>query len=235
MDISIFAFKLIVLLLPGIICSIIVKRLTIKSKWESTDYVLNSLLYGGLSYIMLQLISSLLGYFRNILFNTNQEFYLKIWTSFMDDKSQIPFDEILKGCLTGFILGFFISKAIEENYLNKIAQKLGFTSKYGDENLFYQFLGESDVHDIYLRNRADNIVYHGYVDYLSEDEDIREISLSEVDVYRDSDSKFLYSMRKVYICFPKDKEFIVELSKPVKDEKETRSKKSISLSGKTTS
>lgn len=56
MEISELTLKLILLLIPGAVASIIYEKLTIQKKWPAFKFLAHSILFGALSYLLTQLI-----------------------------------------------------------------------------------------------------------------------------------------------------------------------------------
>lgn len=79
---------------------------------------------------------------------------------------------------------------------------------YGEENLYSYFLNSKEVTEVYVRDIANNLSFHGEVDSFSENDQISEITLRYVKVYRYDDSAFLYYMAKVFLSRPKNSIFI---------------------------
>lgn len=54
MEISELTLKLVLLLVPGAIASMMFEKLTVHKKWTPFQFVTNSILMGGLSYLLAQ-------------------------------------------------------------------------------------------------------------------------------------------------------------------------------------
>jgi hypothetical protein len=59
-----------------------------------------------------------------------------------------------------------------------------------------------------VRDIVNNLTFHGIVDSFSENEQISEITLRDVKVYKYEDSSFLYYIPKVFLSRPKNAIFI---------------------------
>ena len=124
---------------------------------------------------------------------------LDFWSAVISDKPSLNKKEIFLVTALSLPVAFFVSWAINFKLLNKIAQKLRVSAKYGDENLYSYFLNAQEVDWVYIRDIENNLTYEGRVVSYSENENSQEIVLSEVKVYRYTDSKELYDMPKIYI------------------------------------
>ncbi|MBC6400206.1 MAG: hypothetical protein GDA51_10075 [Ekhidna sp.] len=197
MNLSEIALKLIIILIPGILCALIIEKLTVHKKWSPFKFSIHSIITGALSYLILQVIINL---------STMEDQSLAIWTS-LTDKDDIPYREISYGCLTSIFLGFIASWFIQYKILNKLAQKLKITNKYGDENLYSYFLNAPITDEVYLRDMKTGLTYHGLVESFSEDDKNKELVLSKVTVSDSETGEKLYELNKIY--FEKSEENII--------------------------
>jgi len=170
MTLSALALKLILILIPGGLATLILEKLTTYLKWEPFKYIINSILLGGLSYLLSDLMFYV--FYADDIKN--------FWLTFTSNN--IPFWEIIRAT--------------------------GVSDKYGEENLYSYFLNSKDISEVYVRDIANNLTFYGFVDSFSENDQISEITLSKVTVYRYDDSSFLYEMPKVFLSRPKNAIFI---------------------------
>jgi hypothetical protein len=194
MEISELTLKLIILLLPGAVSSIIFQKLTVHKKWNSFQFVLNSILFGLSSYLISQLIASI---------KTPDEDFVKLWEHLQTN--ELPKASIIIFCLVTSVFVGFLSAGID-NYklINKIGKFFKFSTKYGDENLYSYFLGSPDINEIFVHDVKNNITYHGNVDAYSETTEIKEIVLRNVKVYNYETSEYSFSISRVYLSMSKD-------------------------------
>jgi len=196
MTLSALALKLILILIPGGLATLILEKLTTYLKWEPFKFIINSILLGGLSY----LLSDLLFY----IFYADD--IKDFWLTFTSNN--IPFWEIIKATGVAIFIGFGASWIENKKLITKFARKFHIADKYGEENLYSYFLNSKEVTEVYVRDIANNLSFHGEVDSFSENEQISEITLRDVKVYRYNDSAFLYYMPKVFLSRPKNAIFI---------------------------
>ena len=201
MNLGDLAFRLILILFPGIIATLLYRRLVIKRKWESIDIGLNTLLFGILSYLLLQLIL--------IPFNSGE---LVIWQRLQDDQP-IPYLEVFAASITSIFCTGLIATIVNKKLINRLANYLGISDKYGEDNLFYTFLSSRDLSEVHIKDPTNNLIYTGYVRYYSEDEDVREIVLEEVDMYEYDSAKHMNSLKSVYLNRAKTDILIMEVPK----------------------
>jgi len=196
MTLSALALKLILILIPGGLATLILEKLTTYLKWESFKFVINCILLGGLSYLLSDLIFYVF-YADDIT---------KFWLTFTSNN--VPFWEIIRATGVSIFVGFFVSWIENKKMITRFARKFNIADKYGEENLYSYFLNSKEVTEVYVRDIANNLTFYGIVDSFSENEQISEITLRDVSVYRYGDSVFLYEMPKVFLSRPKNAIFI---------------------------
>jgi len=204
---------LIVILLPGIIAAIISDKLTTHSKWDSFKFSLYSFTLGILAYAFLQFIMYGVDIVKALSFQNITWTHLGIWSSALNGGSGINAWEICIAVVFSVPVAFFTSWLINFKLFNKFAQKIGVSTKYGDENLYSYYLNAKEIDWVYIRDPKNNFTYQGRVVSHSENDKIQEIVLSEVSVYRYIDSTFVYSVPTIYLS-RKMGEFIIEAIPP---------------------
>ncbi|RZL51089.1 MAG: hypothetical protein EOP00_01005 [Pedobacter sp.] len=226
MEISTLALKLIVLLFPGLVAALLYRRLTVKHK-ERSDFmfILIAITEGMLSYLTIQ-TAYFLGIFINNIFNTHQLGYEALH-AFKDlsDSKVIPYGEIMCASLAAIIISIITVKVSHYNLLNKLAFKFKISNKYGDENLYSNFLNENCLAWVYVKDIPNEIVYLGVINAFSETENFKELVLDDVTVYqyfKDKEYMGLYDVPRVYLSFPNDK-VIIEQAKIIETQNEERS------------
>ncbi|SNQ43349.1 hypothetical protein [Cellulophaga lytica] len=205
--------KLIIILIPGAIATLIFGKLILHKEWSNFRFVLYSILFGIVSYLILQLIINGIN-----LCICNDLPELTIWSN-LNDASAIPYKEVGFTSMISIIIAFIASMIENRKIINRIASFFGISGKYGDENLYSMFLNSKSVEFIYLRDIKNQLTYHGWVKSFSENDNVSEIRLADVAVYNYSDSEFLYEVEEVYLSLNKQ-EIIIELAKTKDNGKE---------------
>ena len=205
------AIAIVVILFPGILATIIADKVAVHSKWDSFKFSLYALVLGILSYLFLQLIIIVFDLAHHIINHGKEVNYhiLAVWNMALQQKSIIKPWEIGASSLLSILVGYVASFIVNYKILNKIGQKLKITTKYGDENLYSFYLNAEQIEWIYIRDIENNLTYQGRLVSYSENEDIQEIVLTDVTVYRYKDSAELYSVPSIYLC-KKSGNFIIE-------------------------
>lgn len=199
MEISELTLKLILILIPGSISCIIYERLTIHKQWGSFKFLTNAILFGAISYLLAQFIFSICG---------KSEGLTAFWENL--PSREIPYKAILKASFVSLFVGLAASGIDHYKLINRFGKALRLTNKYGDENLYSYFLNARNVEEVYVRDIKNDLTYHGMLSSFSENDEINELVLWDVVVYKYSNSKELYRVDKLYLSKSKD-DIIIEL------------------------
>lgn len=206
--ISELTIKLIIILIPGAIATLIFGNLILHKAWNNFRFILYSILFGITSYFVLQLGINFVNLCNNCSISD-----LTVWNN-LSDTSAIPYSEVGFASIIAIIVAFTASMIQNRKLIYNIAGILGVSRKYGEENLFSNFLSNKEVDYIYLRDIKNQLTYHGWVKSFSENELLSEILLSDVAIYNYSDSQYLYEINEVFLSLNKH-EIIIETAKPL--------------------
>ncbi len=194
------SWRLILLFLPGIICTLTIDLLTIHGRWSPFDFLLRAFVFGIVTYLLLQLILFVPSGIGNLCSREPINLtYMSIWQSLAKQETAVDFREIAGSSLLSLIVGLLVSKIMNDKLIIKIGRKLKITTKFGDDDVWSYFLSGDDVHWVWIRRPQQNIVYEGWVQSFSESEKTREIVLRDVKVYTNNDSSFLYEVPAAYL------------------------------------
>lgn len=196
MDVSQLTLKLIILLIPGALSVIIYNKLTINTKKkEFAFFIANSIVFGCINYLLCEAIFGWI---------FNMDDFTGFWLKLKSD--DIPFRAVAFASLFSLIIGLAGAKIDNFKVINRFAQKIRFTNKYGDENLFSYFLGLTDVNEVFIHDIEHNLTYNGTVRHYSETENFKEIVLENVNVYPYDHPELgiSYSLQKLYLARAKD-------------------------------
>lgn len=212
MQISELTIRIIILIIPGIVATLIVDILTTHREWSPFRFSIYSAVLGVASYVFYQLFL----YLWSLLILLCPFFpsfpSLTFWSSLFDNKIPVSEYEVIFTCLVGLFLGLLITGIINNQYLNKIANKLKLSDKYGEGELFTQFIRNKDVEWVWVRCKTTGLTYDGYINSYAETEKLQEIELNDVTVYNSEDSKELYKLSKIYLA-SQPGDFIIEVRK----------------------
>ena len=131
-------WKLIILFLPGVISVILIRYLTINRHFSSFYFIVFSITIGLFDFLVLELIYFV---FNLVFWQSNQGFgnNLHIWETLLKEKDVFHFNEIFYSFLVSIPLGLLISSALNHKVIITIAQKLGVTKRFGDDDVWTFF------------------------------------------------------------------------------------------------
>lgn len=200
MEFSDFTIRLIIILIPGAIASLIVESLTIHKKWSHVRFVLSSIILGALSFGILQLLFWFIQIFFPDKYFVSYE-SLKIWTCIFEEKSNLNPLEILVCLPLSVFIGYVVSYILQKKFLFKVAKFFNVSSKFGDDSLYYYFLNSDVIDWVYIKDKEKGLTYKGQVLSFAEDDTNKEIVLRNVTVFKYENSYLLYSLDQIYLKF----------------------------------
>ena len=168
MEISSLTIKLIFILIPGAISTLIFEKLTIRhNRLTPFKFIIHSIIFGAFSYVILQLIFNLIEVLSSIN-NGNANFMVLETFDKISATKKIPYTEVIWASLISVIQGAVITKLDHYKTINKLANKLSISNKYGDENLFSYFNNSPYTSWVYIRDISNGLTYFGWVEAFSE-------------------------------------------------------------------
>jgi hypothetical protein len=197
MEISYLVFELALIFIPGFIWMKIHRRYGSKSEQKQFDLILNTFIFGVLSYAVLYVIYWFFGY-------RLQLFDLDVQNKKLFFQPNV-FVEIFLASIIAVICG--IITLYVENYkcFTKFVQLIGATHTFGGEDLWdYVFslpIKNSDL--VHFRDFEQRVTYSGLVAAYSESEKLRELILDEVKVF-DFEGTKMYEMSRMYLARPRE-------------------------------
>jgi len=199
-----------VILFPGFLAALIVENfLNYSPKWTAFKFGIYSFILGVLSYMALQMSVWIIGIFpSSIDFLPQLTGELDIWSFASERDGEIDLIEVFAAVAFSPGIGIITTRlANNRNWLG--LKKATGSSKYGNENLFSNFLAAKNLGFVYIRDYELDLMYEGTVASFSENDDIQEIVLENVRVFRNHDSEHLESLPSLYISKPAG-EFLIE-------------------------
>lgn len=212
MEMSDLTIRLILLILPGAIATLVVEKLIIQStQWKAFRFILYSIILGFLSYIGTQVCYYAFACFKFLFAGFFLPKKITFWNAIINKSASISFGEIIFTCFLAVILGFAISMLINKKVMNKLAIPLKVSSIYGEEDLFIHFMDSKNVEWVWVRDKNQKLTYEGAVrNYSVSNDGMRELVLDDVKVFSSEDSSLLYEVPTVYLSLSPN-EFIIEL------------------------
>ncbi|WP_116109376.1 hypothetical protein [Lewinella sp. IMCC34191] len=200
MEISNFPIAVVIALLPGILATITIKKLTLSGSWDNFKVGLYTVVYSGVVYA---------AYFSvlNIIEGSST-----MATSSIDEMvANIKAIDIVLASIISVVIGIFVAYASNQKFLFKFAQKIGITNKFGDEDLYYEFMRNDINAEVYIKDIDNNLTYHGYVTGYSQSKEARELELVDVIVYSYNDSIEAYRLKSFYLAIGIGDRFMIEV------------------------
>ncbi len=218
-----------VILFPGILATLMVENfLNYSPKWGSFKFSVYSFVLGVMTYIALQLIIMIIGIFPSkITILPQLTGTLDIWTFAGNREGVINLYELFAAIIISPFFGIIVARLTNDKKwigLNKLAG----SKKYGKENLFSHFLAAEGLDHVYIRDYEQDIMYEGSVASFSENDDIQEIVLENVRVFRNHDSELLESLPSIYISRPVGKFLIEDAPEEIKEQSDDTKDKTAS-------
>ncbi len=164
------AIIVIVVLMPGILAASVADKLTVHSKWDSFKFPLYALIFGVLTYSLLQLV--LYGWdvivyvwsaVRSHRPSTPSWTSLAIWSIAQDGNSKIRPVEVVAAVVLAGPVAFIVAACVQHKIITRVGNFLRVTPKYGDENLYTYFMNAQEIDWIYVRDKDSNLTYEGRV------------------------------------------------------------------------
>lgn len=193
MSLSSFLIRIIFLALPGIVASILYRRLKGKSSLKDWEDVLEILLFSLLSYAFYGLgvtILNRVGWAHSTVTS---------FQAFSDETIPISWPEVVIASAVGTLLAFAASALYTHKTINRIGRFVGVTKRYGDEDVWDYFHNINEVQWVFVRDHKLDLIYFGWILVYSDSEKGRELLLRDVRVYSNSSNDLLYEVSLMYV------------------------------------
>ncbi|TID23263.1 hypothetical protein JO83_06810 [Avibacterium paragallinarum] len=198
------SIKMIMILFPGIITTMLLDKIIEHKPWSSFKYSLFIVFNGVMSYAILQFyyMAELLIEVGRINFSIENVKILSVW-DFNSDKAQIPYQEVIKAGIASLFWGLLLSFIEHKEWLSSILLKLNISSKYGNYSTNYQLLKlkRNDWIDITIWDK--DLFIRGIVVSINELNGLCELCINNAEVFSMSkDMKSLYKAEYISISEP---------------------------------
>ena len=193
MNVSSLLIRIIFLIVPGIITSRLYRKFKGPRGQKDWEYFFEISVFSIVDY-------SVYWAFVEGLNSTGCfKFNVTVFQAFFDEKIPISWDEIIVASLIGIFVAFVAGFVYRRKLVNKIARKVGATTRYGDEDVWDFLFNSDEVQWIFVRDHKLDLVYFGRVLAYSDTEKEREILLQEVSVYENPTGAHLYDTPALYV------------------------------------
>jgi hypothetical protein len=207
MELSEFVFKLLLLFLPGIVCSCIVDAFTNHKERTQFQFGVNSFVYGLISYGAFWLIINMFGCVFSIdpgSFNFLQYF--------QGEPQEISFHEIFYVCIVSVVLGALVTFIHTHKLHFRFFRFLKITKKFGELDVWGYLMNSEDVSWITVRDIPNNLMYDGWIQAFSDNSKEAEVLLGDVRVYSNDTGVLLYSVSSQYLSLDRSN-IVIEVRK----------------------
>lgn len=216
------SIKIIMILFPGIITTMLLDKITEHKPWDNFKYSIFIIFYGVMSYSILQFyyMADLFYEVGKTGFDMKNVKILNVWDFNNQEIKEIPYQEIIKAGFVSFLLGLFISYIDHKEYFSSLLLKLGITSKYGNYSTNYQLLKlkRNDWMDITIWDK--DLFIRGVVVSINETDGFCELCISDAEIFLISDNgmESLYKVDYISLSEKVDNLFISTTQKPTNGE-----------------
>ncbi|WP_284731863.1 DUF6338 family protein [Mesorhizobium sp. dw_380] len=188
-----FLLQLAILLLPGVIWAHMDSQYAARSKPSQVEFIVRSLLFGLASYAVTYGIFIELGW--------QFEFVDLEKVADASVLTQQIVKQIGWATFVGFLLSVGWLYGSRYKLLTRFLQRIRATNAFGDEDVWDFTLNSRDAASEYVnfRDLDNQLVYSGYVGAFSESGKMREMVLTEVEVFNFEGQK-LFEIPRVYLA-----------------------------------
>jgi hypothetical protein len=192
MSLSSLLIRIILLVIPGIIGSLLYRSLrgrTSRKDWE--DY-LEILVFSFIAYAIHGVLNKFFG-------KGNPLTAFRAFTNENTPIDQSVGHAIFFAALLSVPVAFAASYIDEAKLINKFGKYIKTTRRFGDEDVWDYFSRSPDIKWVYVRDHKLDLYYYGWIQAWSDPYKERELLLREVEVYDNASAEFLYSSDVVYL------------------------------------
>ena len=215
MEINDIFIKVVLILIPGLICSSILKQLSYTSCRTPFSYCVNSIILGIFVFFVLEVSLLAFNLFVSIIngsFSIGKFPNLNVWQYLYNSKTEIDITELFWSYILAIPIGIFFSLIITRNYFFRFLQKLNLTEKIGNEDVWFDFLSKKEIEWAWIKDFDNDLAYYGCINNYSVPNSKREIMLNNVLVYKLSTFDQLNELESIYIELGNSR-FTIEIQK----------------------
>lgn len=198
MELTSFALRVLVLLLPGVVCALLFEKLTIHRPWTNFRFVIYIFLFGASAYLVLSFVSLLFACVCDLI-GYESLWNITFWDVLLSDRVDVSFLEVGLSMLVAIPIAYVTSAGASRNLVNRFGVRLGATRKYGDEPLYYAELASLGKPLLRVWT-AQGLVYEGKIRALSKERGFNELTIEDV-VVCDRKLTFLYRLKMAFFSF----------------------------------
>src|ERR1043165_2856370 len=193
MGLSDLLIRIVFLVSPGIITSLLYRHIRGKTQRRDWEDFLEIFLFSLVDYALYDVLALTL----NKIFGLS--FDLTIFTEFLKVSEPVYGLRIVYAALIGIPIAFAASYMEEYKIIHKFARWAKATKRLGDEDLWDYLNRSPDIKWVYVHDHKHDLYYYGWIQAWSDPYKEREILLREVDVFKNSTAEFLYKTDVLYL------------------------------------
>lgn len=175
----------------------ITDKLTTHKECKLHWIIINTLLYGILSYVFYYFISALFHWPEKKAFIYN----IKFFEYLIKSSDNINLSIVFKTSALAIVMAIILTYLINWRVFYKVANLLRLSGKIGD---IWTYALEKQTW-IVVRDTEDDKIYEGWLNSYSEGWEKTELFLLDVKIYENSTAKFIRSSKGVFINKEKEK------------------------------
>jgi hypothetical protein len=207
MSVSSLAIRIIFLLLPGAIASVLYWKLRGRATRKDWEDALEIIIFSIICYVIYALSAYLLSFFNSwwLYFGLKAKAFT-YFQAFFDEKVSIDVVEVFYASMIGVPLALVAAYSYRYKTINKFGQRIGATTHYGDEDVWDFFHHSPAVSGnwVTVRDHKFKLNYQCWIQEFSDTGKERELLLREVQVYNDETGDCLYTRDVMYISRKND-------------------------------
>jgi hypothetical protein len=199
MEVSEFAFRLIVLFFPGLLCAYVVEALTNHPPRTPFFFLSKALLLGFGSYTLYWGFVHVVVPVYDCAFGSHFQPKVFFPDALKNSKAPISFTEIAVVSLFSLIFGFIAAWALNKKLLFRFAQSARISKKLGELDVWGFIFNEEHIEYATIRDHLNDLVYDGWIRAFSDNAKNAEVVLGDAAVYRNSTGELLYQVGVLYL------------------------------------
>lgn len=216
MEINELFVKVILIMLPGVFASLILKQLSATHSKSTLMFIINSIIMGFGIFLIMEFFCSLwnIGYCiykatSTLKWGTN----LSVWDYLLGSSKTINKSELIISYLISIPAGVLLSIFETKKYFIKFLHRLKVTDRFGDDDIWSFYMNSDEVTWVYVRDKNNDTTYYGKIRAFSDSGTKRELILENVSVYESSTASPIYDIEIVYLDL-NNTDYLTETAKP---------------------
>lgn len=210
------AVAIAIVLFPGLIAAVICDKIVVHAqRWDSFKYGVYSFLFGVLAYAALQgvVAGAAVGGYALLGLDAGRSMELSAWSLVFSERFTLNLFEVMWATAFAPFIAAVAAIIVNFKLINRLARRLRVSPRFGDENLYSFFLNDDAVRWVYVRDKAQDLVYVGIVKSFAQACGIQELLLAEVKVFDYETHSLQYAVEMAYLSRPMGS-LVIEVPKP---------------------